>query len=152
MATRIGVDIGGTFTDLVYYDDETGETVEGKVPTVPHAPEEGVVAAVRGHVPPAVIEKARRIVGDGPTYVSFDIDSLDPSFAPGTGTPSHGGFLYYEVMEMLQGLVKRGDVVGIDLVEVAPAYDPSGITGFLAAQVLLNFLGYIFVEREARGR
>jgi N-methylhydantoinase A len=58
MATRIGVDIGGTFTDLVYYDDETGETVEGKVPTVPHAPEEGVVAAVRGHVPPAVIEKA----------------------------------------------------------------------------------------------
>ncbi|OLP54807.1 5-oxoprolinase [Rhizobium rhizosphaerae] len=58
MATRIGVDIGGTFTDLVYYDDETGETVEGKVPTVPHAPEEGVVAAVSGHVPRAVIEKA----------------------------------------------------------------------------------------------
>ena len=59
MATRIGVDIGGTFTDLVYYDDETGETVEGKVPTVPHAPEEGVVAAVSGHVPRAVIEKGR---------------------------------------------------------------------------------------------
>lgn len=58
MATRIGVDIGGTFTDLVYYDDETGETVEGKVPTVPNAPEEGVVAAVKGHVPSAVIEKA----------------------------------------------------------------------------------------------
>ena len=58
MATRIGVDIGGTFTDLVYYDDETGETVEGKVPTVPHAPEEGVVDAVKGHVPTEVIEKA----------------------------------------------------------------------------------------------
>ncbi|MCX5495869.1 hydantoinase/oxoprolinase family protein [Kaistia dalseonensis] len=58
MATRIGVDIGGTFTDLVYYDDETGETVEGKVPTVPHAPEEGVVNAVKGHVPREVIEKA----------------------------------------------------------------------------------------------
>lgn len=85
-------------------------------------------------------------------YVTIDIDGFDPSIAPGTGTPSHGGFLYYEVMEMLQGLVKRGDVVGIDLVEVAPAYDPSGITGFLAAQVLLNFLGYIFAEREARGR
>jgi agmatinase len=80
-------------------------------------------------------------------YVTIDIDGFDPSIAPGTGTPSHGGFLYYEVMEILQGLAKRGKVVGVDLVEVAPAYDPSGITGFLAAQVLLNFLGYIFAER-----
>jgi len=74
-------------------------------------------------------------------YVTIDIDGFDPSIAPGTGTPSHGGFLYYEVMEILQGLVKRGSVVGVDLVEVAPAYDPSGITGFLGAQVLLNFIG-----------
>ena len=80
-------------------------------------------------------------------YVTIDIDGFDPSIAPGTGTPSHGGFLYYEVMEILQGLSRRGQVVGVDLVEVAPAYDPSGITGFLAAQVLLNFLGYIFAER-----
>jgi agmatinase len=83
-------------------------------------------------------------------YVTIDIDGFDPSIAPGTGTPSHGGFLYWEVMEFLQGLVKRGTVVGIDLVEVAPPYDPSGITAFLAAQVLLNFLGYIFHERVAR--
>src|SRR5690606_25842257 len=82
-------------------------------------------------------------------YVTIDIDGFDPSIAPGTGTPSHGGFLYYEVMEILQGLARRGDVVGIDLVEVAPAYDPSGVTGFLAAQVLLNFLGYIFVARAS---
>ena len=61
-------------------------------------------------------------------YVTIDIDGFDPSIAPGTGTPSHGGFLYWEVMEILQGLAKRGKVVGIDLVEVAPAYDPSGIT------------------------
>lgn len=81
-------------------------------------------------------------------YVTIDIDGFDPSIAPGTGTPSHGGFLYYEVMEILQGLVKRGNVVGVDLVEVAPAYDPSGITGFLAAQVLLNFIGYIFEARK----
>lgn len=81
-------------------------------------------------------------------YVTIDIDGFDPSIAPGTGTPSHGGFLYYEVMELLQGLTRRGKVVGIDLVEVAPAYDPSGVTGFLAAQVLLNFLGYIFAERK----
>jgi N-methylhydantoinase A len=58
VATRIGVDIGGTFTDLVYYDDETGETVEAKVPTVPQAPEEGVVHAVRDHVPRDVVEEA----------------------------------------------------------------------------------------------
>jgi agmatinase len=83
-------------------------------------------------------------------YVTIDIDGFDPSIAPGTGTPSHGGFLYYEVMEILQGLVRRGEVVGIDLVEVAPAYDPSGITGFLAAQVLLNFIGYIFEARRSR--
>jgi agmatinase len=81
-------------------------------------------------------------------YVTIDIDGFDPSIAPGTGTPSHGGFLYYEVMEILQGLVKRGSVVGVDLVEVAPAYDPSGITGFLGAQVLLNFIGYIFEARR----
>ncbi|HSI41531.1 MAG TPA: agmatinase [Xanthobacteraceae bacterium] len=84
-------------------------------------------------------------------YVTIDIDGFDPSIAPGTGTPSHGGFLYYEVMEILQGLASRGEVAGIDLVEVAPAYDPSGITGFLAAQVLLNFLGYIFEARRRRG-
>ena len=58
MATRLGVDIGGTFTDLVYYDEATGQTVEGKVPTVPHAPDEGVVDAIRRHVPPAVIRAA----------------------------------------------------------------------------------------------
>jgi agmatinase len=83
-------------------------------------------------------------------YVTIDIDAFDPSIAPGTGTPSHGGFLYWEVMEFLHGLARRGQVVGIDLVEVAPAYDPAGITAILAAQVLLNFLGYIFYERSKR--
>ncbi|MGE3877224.1 MAG: agmatinase [Parvibaculaceae bacterium] len=103
------------------------------------------------------VRQARRLGSEGVLanipqgaryYVTIDIDGFDPSIAPGTGTPSHGGFLYYEVMEILQGLVKRGQVVGIDLVEVAPAYDPSGITGFLAAQVLLNFIGYIFEARR----
>ncbi len=85
-------------------------------------------------------------------YVTIDIDGFDPSIAPGTGTPSHGGFLYYEVLEILQGLAKQGDVVGMDLVEVAPPYDPTGITGFLAAQLLMNFLGFIFEARHQRGR
>ena len=77
-------------------------------------------------------------------YVTIDIDAFCPSIAPGTGTPSHGGFLYYEVIEFLQGLVQCGQVVGIDLVEVAPAYDPTESTQILAAQVLLNFIGFIF--------
>ncbi len=80
-------------------------------------------------------------------YVTIDIDGFDPSIAPGTGTPSHGGFLYYDVMEILQGLAKNHQIVGVDLVEVAPAYDPAGVTAFLAAQVLLNFLGYMFHAR-----
>jgi agmatinase len=76
-------------------------------------------------------------------YVTIDIDGFDPSIAPGTGTPSHGGFLYYEVLELLAGLAKRGRVVGADLVEVAPDYDRTGCTAVLAAQILLNFIGRI---------
>jgi agmatinase len=76
-------------------------------------------------------------------YVTIDIDGFDPSIAPGTGTPSHGGFIYYEVLELLAGLVKQGKVVGVDLVEVAPDYDHTGTTAILAAQILLNFIGRI---------
>jgi agmatinase len=80
-------------------------------------------------------------------YLTIDIDGFDPSIAPGTGTPSHGGFLYYEVLEIMQGLAKRGEVVGMDLVEVAPDYDQSGSTAFLAAQLLMNVLGFVFHEQ-----
>ena len=80
-------------------------------------------------------------------YVTIDIDGFDPSIAPGTGTPSHGGFTYYEGLELLDGLTKRGSVVGVDLVEVAPDYDPSGSTSALAAQLLLNFIGRILHHR-----
>ena len=81
-------------------------------------------------------------------YVTIDIDGFDPSIAPGTGTPSHGGFAYYEVLELLAGLCRRGRVVGVDLVEVAPDYDHSGSTTTLAAQVLLNLIGRIMHARE----
>ncbi len=87
-------------------------------------------------------------------YLTIDIDAFDPSIAPGTGTPSHGGFLYCEVLELIQALARRaqGRIVGIDLVEVAPAYDPAGTTPILAAQLLLNSLGFIFHARaQARG-
>ena len=90
---------------------------------------------------------AERVPQGARVYVTIDIDGFDPSIAPGTGTPSHGGFLYYEVLEFLQALAKRNTIVGIDLVEVAPDYDHSSTTGILAAQVLLNFLGFIFHEK-----
>ena len=91
------------------------------------------------------------LIPDGVNYyITIDIDGFDPSIAPGTGTPSHGGFTYYEVMEVLQGVANKGDVVGIDLCEVAPDYDLSSTTSILAAQVLLNLIGYVFHGRAAR--
>lgn len=80
-------------------------------------------------------------------YLTIDIDAFDPSIAPGTGTPSHGGFLYYEVLEFIDGLAQRGSIVGLDLVEVAPDYDPTGSTSTLAAQILMNTLGRILHYR-----
>lgn len=87
-------------------------------------------------------------------YITIDIDGFDPSIAPGTGTPSHGGFTYYEVLEIILGLARRshGNVVGMDLVEVAPAYDPAGVTPILAAQLLLNSIGFIFHARSQQRR
>lgn len=75
-------------------------------------------------------------------YITIDIDGFDPSIAPGTGTPSHGGFSYYEVLEFFQQLCQHGDIVGIDLCEVSPPYDSAEITATLAAQLLMNLIGY----------
>ncbi len=95
----------------------------------------------------AVLE---RIPEGLPYYITIDIDGFDPSIAPGTGTPSHGGFLYYEVLEIIEGVSKKGNVVGMDLVEVSPPYDPTGTTSILAAQLLMNSIGFIFYERQQR--
>ena len=91
-----------------------------------------------------MVNVVNRIPKNERLYISIDIDAFCPSIAPGTGTPSHGGFLYYEVLEILKEVAHRNQVIGIDLVEVAPDYDQSGSTAVLAAQVLLNFLGFIF--------
>ena len=88
-----------------------------------------------------------RIPAGARYYVTIDIDGFDPSIAAGTGTPAHGGFLYYEVLEFLDGLTRRGNIVGVDLVEVAPDYDLSGSTTTLAAQLLLNLIGRIAENR-----
>jgi guanidinopropionase len=87
----------------------------------------------------AVIEEARRVVGDGPTYISFDVDGLDPVYAPGTGTPEVGGFTTLEAQLMLRGL--RGlDLVGGDVVEVAPPFDPTGNTALVGASIMFEIL------------
>jgi guanidinopropionase len=86
-----------------------------------------------------VIEEARKIVGDGPTYISFDVDGLDPVYAPGTGTPEIGGITTVEALRLLRGL--RGlDLIGGDVVEVAPPYDPSGNTALVGASIMFEIL------------
>jgi len=87
----------------------------------------------------AIIQKALAVAGDGPTYISFDIDSLDPSFAPGTGTPEVGGLSTREVLAILRGL-KGLNIVGGDVVEVAPQYDATANTAHAGAQVLFEIL------------
>jgi len=81
-------------------------------------------------------------------YITIDIDAFDPSIASGTGTPSHGGFYYYEVLELLDGIINRGNVVGMDLVEVAPDYDQTNSTSTLAAQLLLNTIGRVIFKNS----
>ena len=81
-------------------------------------------------------------------YISIDIDAFDPSIASGTGTPSHGGFYYYEVLELIDGIIKQGSVVGLDLVEVAPDYDVTNSTSTLAAQLLMNTIGRILHHKN----
>ncbi|HEV7249591.1 MAG TPA: agmatinase [Shinella sp.] len=112
--------------------------------TVIHAEE------VNGLGIPAIIEKAKAIVGDGPTYLSFDVDSLDPSFAPGTGTPEIGGLTTREVLELIRGL-KGVNLVGGDVVEVAPQYDATTNTAQAGAQVLFEILSLmVFSPSVAR--
>jgi guanidinopropionase len=96
--------------------------------------EEFVEMGVQG-----VIEEARRVVGDGPTYLSFDVDALDPVHAPGTGTPEVGGMTTREALSLLRGL--RGlNLVGGDVVEVAPPFDPSGNTALVGATLLYEIV------------
>lgn len=96
-----------------------------------------------------LMEEVREQFGDGPVYLSFDIDGLDPAFAPGTGTLEIGGLTGPQGIEIIRGCSGL-DIVGADLVEVAPAYDPFGTTSLLAANLLFEMLCVLpGVKRDA---
>jgi agmatinase len=92
-------------------------------------------------------ETIRERVGRHKVFVTFDIDVVDPAFAPGTGTPEVGGFTSGEAIELVQGL-KGLNLVGFDVVEVLPAYDPAGITALLAANIMYEFLSLIALNKK----
>jgi agmatinase len=95
----------------------------------------------------AVVDSVRTIVGENPVYLTFDIDCLDPSCAPGTGTPVCGGLSSYQAIEILRGLAGI-NVVGMDVVEVAPAYDVGEITALAACHIAMEQL-YLYASRHA---
>ena len=95
------------------------------------------------------LERLRAVVGDGPTYLSFDVDSLDPAFAPGTGTPEVGGLNTAEALGLVRGCAGL-DIVGGDVVEVAPQYDPTSNTAQVGAQMLFEILALVALAPSRR--
>jgi agmatinase len=95
------------------------------------------------------VQRIREVVGDGPVYVSFDVDGLDPAFAPGTGTPEAGGLSTREAMELVRGCANL-NVIGGDVVEVAPQYDPTTNTAQAAAQMLFEIVALVALARRGK--
>ncbi len=104
---------------------------------------------VNNNGPAATAERIKQVIGERKVYVSFDIDGLDPAFAPGTGTPVVGGITTNAALQIIRSLVDL-DVVGMDLVEVCPAYDQSEITALAGATLCLDML-YVWGDRKRRG-
>jgi guanidinopropionase len=124
----VQIGIRGTMYDAE--DITYGEKAGVRIVRIEEAMEKG---------PKAVMEEARRIVGDSPVYVSFDIDMLDPVYAPGTGTPEIGGFTTFQAQQLLRAL--RGlHIIGADVVEVSPPFDPSGLTAYAGATMMFEIL------------
>lgn len=96
---------------------------------------------------PATVELIKKRIGDAQTFLTFDIDFVDPAYAPGTGTIEIGGFSSAQVLELLEG-IRDLNVVGFDLVEVAPQYDPTQITAFLAANIVHDFIAMVARKRK----
>jgi guanidinopropionase len=124
----VQIGIRGSMYDLD--DIAYGEKLGVRIIRIEEAMEKG---------PKAIMAEARKVVGDGETYVSFDIDMLDPVYAPGTGTPEIGGFTTFQAQQMLREL--RGlNIVGADVVEVSPPFDPSGLTAYAGVTMMFEIL------------
>jgi len=124
------VQIGIRGTAYNYDDIEWGESQGVRIIRIEEFFERGITA---------VMDEAREIVGKAPTYCSFDIDFVDPTFAPGTGTPEIGGPNAFEAQQVIRAL--RGvDLVGADLVEVSPPFDPSGGTAWLGVSLMFELM------------
>jgi len=96
---------------------------------------------------PAILEEVRRKAAGKKTYVSFDIDAVDPAYAPGTGTPEVGGFTSHQALQLARGLTGL-NLVGLDLVEVSPPYDHGDITAILASNLIFEFLSLIALKKR----
>jgi guanidinopropionase len=99
--------------------------------------------------PKAVAEVIRGVVGQAPTYLTFDVDGIDPAYAPGTGTPEVGGYTTHDAQIMLRGLSGL-NLIGADVVEVAPPFDPSGTTALVGATMLFEILCLVADGRALR--
>lgn len=106
-------------------------------------------AWVHGHGPDEAVAEIERIIGDNKAYLSFDIDCLDPAWAPGTGTPVCGGLSTHQAQSIMRGLGNI-DLVGMDMMEVAPSYDHAEITALAAASLILDYLCMRSVHRPSR--
>ena len=93
------------------------------------------------------ISMIKKRVGNGPAYLTFDIDFIDPAYAPGTGTPEAGGFTGYDGIEIVRGLTDI-NFIGYDMVEVMPPYDPADITSLLAANIMYEFISLIAIRKK----
>lgn len=96
------------------------------------------------------IKRIRERVGDKPAFVTFDIDFLDAAYAPGTGTPEIGGFTTWEAQKIVRESLVGLNIIGYDLVEVLPSYDPSQITSFAAAGIMHEFLSLIALHKKQK--
>jgi len=124
------VQIGIRGTAYNYDDIEWGESQGVRIIRIEELFDRGIAA---------VMDEARAIVGDRPTYCSFDIDFVDPTYAPGTGTPEIGGPNAFQAQQAIRAL--RGvDLVGADLVEVSPPFDPSGSTAWLGVSLIFELM------------
>jgi guanidinopropionase len=124
----IQIGLRGSMYDLD--DFAYGEKMGVRLVRIEEAMEKGAAA---------IMAEARKIVGDAETYVSFDIDMLDPVYAPGTGTPEVGGFTTFQAQQLLRGL--RGvNIIGADVVEVSPPFDASGMTAYAGAVMMFEIL------------